>query len=524
MTTYYSGFFKMDVANVQKFGIELSRNGSFLTEAQVREELGQTPKQAKLGEPVPLDLPDGDSQSGYLFMNAKSKTLDVKVFAITSVDSSAFTANRDDQPMNIGPEALQRAFDELGDRKTALSNFLVGKAPHLKAEEATPRFGKRERRRRREELGSDGDESDDGQRGGGAITRRSSRCGSPIATRTVRSGADGTLSPGAALSGGKGPSGSPKGELTIIVDIGDGKKLNAVSMLEMEELGDVHGGSKAGDLDDTASRAGSDMSKSSKVVGAGGKKLKRGEALPCSYWIKKIPLAVVLKSDKSDRRDVRQAAAAVSRESGKSQANQDKDLGRLKAHLRNVDHAMNLCQSGAASCDDGNLWDALKAMERIKQPLPHTTLLGLLERYTGTLTKSILISGRQDDIAKLWAAVVPFGSEGASKAPFVVREPKMLILTTVFEPSDVICQFINTIVSGILVPLVTSTSTLGDEKGAILTRVCAAGLSALDLPEDAYIEEEYLTLTLNTTTLLKALATLMCPDIADDSFDGYEAL
>eukprot|EP00959_Pyramimonas_sp_CCMP1952_P421049 8820099-Pyramimonas_sp.AAC.1 len=65
MTTYYPGFFKMDVANVQKFGIELSRSGSFLTEAQVREELGQAPKQAKFGEPVPLDLPDGDSQSGY---------------------------------------------------------------------------------------------------------------------------------------------------------------------------------------------------------------------------------------------------------------------------------------------------------------------------------------------------------------------------------------------------------------------------------------------------------------------------
>eukprot|EP00959_Pyramimonas_sp_CCMP1952_P061513 1285583-Pyramimonas_sp.AAC.1 len=31
---YYSVFLKQDVANAQKFGIELARHGSFLTEAQ----------------------------------------------------------------------------------------------------------------------------------------------------------------------------------------------------------------------------------------------------------------------------------------------------------------------------------------------------------------------------------------------------------------------------------------------------------------------------------------------------------
>eukprot|EP00959_Pyramimonas_sp_CCMP1952_P466324 9489790-Pyramimonas_sp.AAC.1 len=73
-------------------------------------------------------------------------------------------------------------------------------------------------------------------------------------------------------------------------------------------------------------------------------RLKRGEARSCGYWLEKLPLTKILKCEKQDRRHGRQAASAVSRESAKMQSNQDKDLLKLKAHLKNVEHATNLNQ------------------------------------------------------------------------------------------------------------------------------------------------------------------------------------
>eukprot|EP00959_Pyramimonas_sp_CCMP1952_P294055 6150293-Pyramimonas_sp.AAC.1 len=102
---YYTGFFKKDVAKVHKYGIEVSRQGSLLTEKDVKDELKQTPKQANLNGPIELDLPTGDSHEGYLFLNGRSKYLDVKVFAITSVDSSEFTSDKTNQVLDIAPEA-----------------------------------------------------------------------------------------------------------------------------------------------------------------------------------------------------------------------------------------------------------------------------------------------------------------------------------------------------------------------------------------------------------------------------------
>ncbi|CAK0875281.1 unnamed protein product [Prorocentrum cordatum] len=206
------------------------------------------------------------------------------------------------------------------------------------------------------------------------------------------------------------------------------------------------------------------------------------------------------------------------------QSNRDKDLLKLKAHLKNVERATNLNQKTAATCDDGALMEALRAMEKIKQPLPRATLLGLLQRYTDKLAQSILLNGRNEDVERLWAAVVPFGPEQAHKS-IVVREPKMFVLTNVFEPSDLVDIFNRAIMQGVVVPLINGTTKASDEKFITLHRACQAGLKALDIPEDGDIEEEFLTLALNVSTCLKALVCFMCPDLGSDGdFDGYEAV
>eukprot|EP00959_Pyramimonas_sp_CCMP1952_P466325 9489790-Pyramimonas_sp.AAC.2 len=93
--------------------------------------------------------------------------------------------------------------------------------------------------------------------------------------------------------------------------------------------------------------------------------------------------------------------------------------------------------------------EALRAMEKIMQPLPHTTLLGLLQRYTDKLAQSILLNGRNEDIERSWAAMVPFGPEQAHKFS-VVREPKMFVLTNAFEPSDLVDVFKRAIMQGVV--------------------------------------------------------------------------
>jgi hypothetical protein len=502
----YAAFFAEGCAKTTSVGIRLARRGKFFTKGEIKQELQQTPKQARLRDAVSFLSPSGDQLEGYLLRDPAQPGMQVEVYSDSKVQMHKIFLDAGGPQLFEGA-AVQAAEKALADSDIASSSvavLLAGTAPsmaELRAKAGFPGAGKSKDRLEKdkdEEEADDEDEKGKGEKSDedsdGSDNSKGSKSSKTSKTGKARGSVSGitTVSSGttaAVFGGALAGLCQPAAAIHVIF------QQEGIGKLEFPDT--VYVSPSLRSPQDKGCLSDDDKTPSKMTT----------RAKTTQFWIARLPLERAMQDPEVDKRIIAHSRQAAARESkpGKDTVGSE----RLLCHIRSYAQVSFLAESQVGAATDADFHQALSIASRCKASLPVTTLVGVLHRQVRLQANIVIASSSLEATQLVFDMMRPFRFEDPEGQTFKVHMPTLGPLTLLLSPRRVCTLVHQWIIRDMFVELLRRVGQAA--AWTELVQICDIGLKSFELPDAADPDEAIVRLLYEAETSFRATMLICSP-------------